>query len=114
MLHQRNPALFPYGQIGTPINEMIEQLLRSDNVIASTWLRCTACEDESRLSNDLQTCVIQCADDRDCTISMCLQKKFRDRHVRRKCISCDGEVDRVMRFNIIPKVLVFSVTDNSV
>jgi len=114
LLHQRNPALFPYGQIGTPINEMIEQLLRSDNVIASTWLRCISCEDESRLSNDLQTCVIQCADDRDCTISMCLQKKFRDRHVRRKCISCDGEVDRVMRFNIIPKVLVFSVTDNSV
>jgi len=79
LLHQRNPALFPYGQIGTPINEMIEQLLRSDNVIASTWLRCISCEDESRLSNDLQTCVIQCADDRDCTISMCLQKKFRDR-----------------------------------
>jgi len=23
LLHQRNPALFPYGQIGTPINEMM-------------------------------------------------------------------------------------------
>jgi hypothetical protein len=38
LLHQRNPALFPYGQAGTPISEMIEQLLRSDNIIASNWI----------------------------------------------------------------------------
>ena len=35
LLHQRNPTLFPYGQAGTSISEMIEQLLRSDNIIAS-------------------------------------------------------------------------------
>jgi len=45
---------------------------------------------------------------------MCLQKKFRDCHPRRKCVHCDGDIDKVMCFNIIPKLLVFSVFDASV
>jgi hypothetical protein len=114
LLNQRNPALFPYGQVGTPVSEMTEQLLRSDNVIASTWLRCISCESETNLHCDLQTCVIQCAHDRDCTISVCLQKKFRDRHVSRRCNHCNGEVDKIMRFDVIPKVLAFSVFDESI
>jgi len=114
LLHQRSPGLFPYGQVGTPVSEMTEQLLRSDNAIASSWLRCVDCENENSLNIDLQTCVIQCSEYCECTISMCLQKKFRDCHPRRKCVHCDGDIDKVMRFNIIPKLLVFSVFDASV
>ena len=114
LLHQRNPNLFPYGQVGIPISEMSEQLLRSDGIIASTWLRCIDCQDENNLNNNLQTCVIQCPDDRDCTTSMCLQKKFRDRHPRKRCGHCNGEVDKITRFDVIPKVLVFSVSDATV
>jgi hypothetical protein len=60
LLHQRNPALFPCGQVGTPVSKMAEQLLRSDNVITSTWLRCTECDNKTNISNNLQMCVIQC------------------------------------------------------
>jgi len=59
LLHQRSPTLFPYGQAGTPVSEMIEQLLRSDNIIASNWIQCVECNQETNLNNDLQTCVIQ-------------------------------------------------------
>ena len=38
LLHQKYPELLPYGQIGTPVSEMTEKLLRSDNVIASMYL----------------------------------------------------------------------------
>jgi hypothetical protein len=38
LLNQRNPGLFPYGQVGTPVSEITEQFLRSDNVILSMWL----------------------------------------------------------------------------
>jgi hypothetical protein len=77
VLHQRNPQLFPYGQVGTPISELIEQLLRSNNIITSTWLRCIECEEESNMNDDLQTCVIQCSYDCDCTTSACLQKRLQ-------------------------------------
>jgi len=39
---------------------------------------------------------------------MYLQKKFLDRHPRRRCGHCDGEVDQITRFEIVPKVLVFA------
>ena len=114
LLHQRNPNLFPYGQTGTPVSEMTEQLLRSDDAIASTWLRCIDCANESNLNSDLQTCVVQCLDDRDCTTSLCLQRRFRDRNPRRSCIQCGGEVDKVMCFNVIPQLLVFSVSNATI
>jgi hypothetical protein len=105
--------MLPYGQVGTNVSEMTEQLLRSDNIIASNWLYCVECNDESDLHDDLQTCVIQCTRDNNCTISTCLKRKFKDRHSD-KCIQCDGEMDRIMRFDIIPPILVFSVADSSV
>jgi hypothetical protein len=114
VLHQRNPTLFPNGQVGTPISEMIEQLLRSDNIIASAWLQCVSCKDETNLNNDLQTCVIQCNNDRDCTTSHCLQQRFQHRHPRRRCTQCHGEVNKIMRFNVVPKVLVFDLQSASV
>ena len=113
LLHQRNPGMLPYGQVGTNVSEMTEQLLRSDNIIASNWLCCVECNDESDLHDDLQTCVIQCIGDNNCTISTCLQRKFKDRRSD-KCIQCDGEMNRIMRFDIIPKILVFSVADSSI
>jgi len=109
LLHQRSPTLFPYGQAGTPVSEMIEQLLRSDNIIASNWIQCVECNQETNLNNDLQTCVIQCTQYQNYSTSECLQKKFQERHPRRRCTQCNGELDKIFRFDVIPKILVFSV-----
>ena len=114
LLHQRMPGLFPYGQVGTAVGDLARHLFRSDTIVASAWQQCIECEDESNLHNDLQTCVIQCDYERDCTISACLQKRFRERHPRRRCAQCDGEIDNIMCFDFIPKVLVFAVSDVSV
>ena len=114
VLHQRSPTLFPYGQAGTPISEVTEHLLRSDNIIASAWLMCVDCKHKTNMEDDLQTCVIQCPDDRDCTTSQCLQQKLQHRHLRRRCTNCGGEVDKIMHFNNIPKVLVFSIQNPSI
>jgi len=114
LLHQRSPDLFPYGHAGTPVIEMAEQLLRSDNVIASSWLRCVDCKEENNRDVDLQTCVIQCPNASNCTIAMCLQKKFIDRHPRRRCTHCNGEIDQITRFETVPKVLIFAVGDASI
>ena len=111
LLHQRNPTQFPYGQAGTPVSEMVEDLLRSDNIIASNWIRCVECNRETNLNNDLQTCVIQCTQYKNCSTSECLQKKFQERHPRRRCTECNGELERIFRFDVIPKILVFSVQD---
>jgi hypothetical protein len=114
LLHQRSPDLFPYGYAGTPIVEMAEQLLRSDNIIASTWLKCIDCKNEEiNRSRDLQTCVIQCSDT-ECTTAMCLQKRLKYRHPTKKCVSCHGEVNQITKFEIIPKVLVFAINHPSV
>lgn len=114
LLHQRSPDLFPYGQKGTPITEMSEHLLRSDNVIASTWLRCVDCHEEINRCRDLQTCVIECIGASDCTTAMCLQKRFIDRHPRRTCSTCNGKMDQITQFEIVPKVIVFAVDNASV
>ena len=114
LLHQRNPMLFPYGQLGTSVNEMAQNLLRSDNVIASHWFHCVDCDVESNVNDDLQTCVIECNADRDCTISACLQRKFKDRHPRMKCDHCHGDVDVIMSFDDVPKILAFSSLDPSI
>jgi len=49
LLHQRSPNLFPYGQVGTPLIETAEQLLKSDNIIASSWIKCVNCGKETNL-----------------------------------------------------------------
>jgi len=77
LLHQRDPELFTYGQTGIPVSEMPEKLLRSDNIIASTWIHCVDCGHEDNLNRDLQTCVIQCHE-QDTTTSTCLQKDFKN------------------------------------
>ena len=114
LLHQRDPELFPYGQMGTPVSEMTEKLLRSDNIIASTWIRCVNCGHENNLNKDLQTCVIQCHRQDPATTSACLQKRFQEPYRDRRCAHCDGELNKIMRFDIIPKILVFSVSQHSI
>jgi hypothetical protein len=113
LLHQRNPTLFPNGQVGTAVSEMSEQLLRSDNIIASNWIHCVGCGHEDNLNRDLQTCVLQCSD-QNVTTSACLQKRFQEHYPRRKCEQCDGALNKVMRFDVIPKVLVFSISEPSI
>ena len=113
LLHQRNPALFPYGQMGTTVSEMSEQLLRSGNIIASNWIHCVDCGQEDNLNRDIQICVIQCPD-QGTTTSACLQKRFQEDYPRRKCRHCNGALSKVMRFDIIPKVLVFSISEPSI
>ena len=113
LLHQRNPTLFPNGQVGTTVSEMTEQLLRSDNVIASNWICCIDCGHQDNLNRDLQTCVLQC-NDIDVTTSVCLQKRFEEKYPRRKCEHCDGALNKIMRFDIMPDVLVFSVSEPSI
>jgi hypothetical protein len=108
LLHQRSPVVFPYGHSGTPAVELAEQLLRSDRIIASSWLKCINCAEETNRDVDLQTCVIQCTGDLSCTTSVYLQKKFLERHPRRRCGHCDGEVDQITRFEVVPKVLIFA------
>jgi hypothetical protein len=114
LLHQRSPDLFPYGHAGTPIIEMAEQLLRSDNIIASHWLKCVDCQDENSRSNDLQTCVIQCSDYTDCTTAACLQKRLVDRHATRRCNKCHGALDQITRFETIPNIIVFALNHKSI
>jgi hypothetical protein len=113
LLHQKDPAVFPYGQTGTPVSEMIEKLLRSDNIIASTWVRCIDCNHENNLNKDLQTCVIQCHE-QETTTSACLQKRFQDNYTRGRCEHCEGALNQIMRFDTIPKVLAFSVSECSI
>jgi hypothetical protein len=114
LLHQRNSILFPHGQLGTSVNEMAHHLLRSDSIIASHWFCCVDCSVESNVNDDLQTCIIECTTDHDCTISACLQRKFKDHHPRKKCDRCHGDVDVIMRFDDVPKILAFSSLDASV
>ena len=113
LLHQRNPVIFPYGQTGTPVSEMSEQLLRSDNIIASNWICCVECGHEDNLNKDLQTCVLQCYD-QGITTSACLQKRFQEHFPRRKCVHCGGALNKIMRFDVMPKVLVFSISQGSI
>ena len=113
LLHQRNPVIFPYGQTGTPVSEMSEQLLRSDNIIASNWICCVECGHEYNLNKDLQTCVLQCYD-QGITTSACLQKRFQEHFPRRKCVHCGGALNKIMRFDVMPKVLVFSISQGSI
>lgn len=99
--------------MGTPVSEMTEKLLRSANIIASTWIHCVDCEREDDLNKDLWTCVIQCHD-QDTTTAVCLQRRFQENYHGRRCAHCDGALNKIMRFGIIPKILVFSVSQNSI
>ena len=88
-------------------------LLRSDNIIASTWIHCVDCGHEDNLNGDLQTCVIQCRK-QDTTPSTCLQKRFQGHYPRRQSEYCDGALNKIMWFDLIPKILVCSVSEQSI
>jgi len=113
LLYQRKPQLFPYGQAGTSISEMAEDLLRSDNVISSSWYRCNNFKQETNMNKNLQTCVVQCPGV-DCTTSECMKQLLKNQETGKTCINCGSNLDRVTRFNVIPKVLVLSVQESSV
>jgi len=110
LLHQRNAEIFPYGHAGTQIVELTEQLLRSDNIIASNWNRCVQCHHETNRNRDLQTCVIHCMNLKNSSTASCLQEKFKSCHPRLRC-HCGGKIDIVTKFEIVPKILAFSVND---
>ena len=86
----------------------------SDQGCYSDTLITVDCEEENNRARDLQTYVIQCFDNSECTTATCLQKKFVDRHPSRRCVDCDGPVDQITRFEVIPKVLVFAINHESV
>jgi len=106
LLHQRKPQLFPYGQAGTSISEMAEDLLRSDNVISSSWYRCNNCKQETNMNKDLQTCVVQCPGV-DCTTSECMKQLLKNQETGKTCINCGSNLDRVTRFNVIQRSLYY-------
>lgn len=60
VLNQRSPRIFPYGHSGTNIADLTNDMLRSDSVIASYFLQCGRCGNETSAQRDLQTGMLQC------------------------------------------------------
>jgi len=113
LLHQRSPA-FSLWSGGYPLSvRWTEQLLRSDNAIASSWLRCVGLWKWERLNIGPQTCVIQCLSIVDAPF-LCVAKKVQRLAPKKKCVHCDGDLIKSWRFSTSSKIVVFSVFDASV
>ena len=65
------------------------------------------------MNKDLQTCVVQCPDV-DCTTFECMKQLLKNQEIGKFCIDCEGNLDRVTCFNVIPKVLVLFVQESLV
>jgi hypothetical protein len=112
ILNQRDSAAFPNGTRRTNIGELADQLFWSDSVIASYIFKCTTCGLETEAQRDLQTCVLQCHQSFEGSVSEYL-KQVMSSHTSQKCTQCHGETDRITRFHKTPKLLTFSINGSS-
>jgi hypothetical protein len=71
------------------------------------------CHQETNMHEDLQTCVVQCHN-LHCTSSECMKQIFKHQDSGRKCVHFGGDVSRVTRFDVVPKILLLSIQDSSV
>jgi hypothetical protein len=112
VLNQRDSAAFPNGTRGTNLGELVNQMFRSDHAIASYIHKCTICGSETEAQRDLQTCVLECNQLFEGTVSEYLKQVMSDR-IPLKCTQCHGELDKITRFHKTPKLLIFSVNNSS-
>jgi hypothetical protein len=112
ILNQRDPVAFPNGTRGTNIAELTHQMFRSDYAIASYMHKCTVCGGETTAQRDLQTCVLQCHQSFDGTVSEYL-KQIMSSSTSLECTQCHGEMNKITRFHKTPKILLFSINDSS-
>ncbi len=52
MLHAHDPQAFPWGQVGTSVATLAYTMLRTQNAVASSQLKCTACDYEGPEKDD--------------------------------------------------------------
>lgn len=113
VIHQQNPASFPYGHRGTSGFMLAEQLLRKDDLIALSSLRCTDCGDERDIQNDATDYALHCSPGFEGTtadfLGQCLMHRMDE-----LCCHCSGQIDRVTRYNSIPTLLVFAIESSLV
>jgi len=110
ILHQRDPVSFPNGNTGTCIQELIYQLFKTNDSLASSFMVCNDCDHEVELVNERTSNIIHCPIEFSGTTADYCHYIITHKTIG-KCGKCKGEVDKVTRFHQIPSILAFSLND---
>ena len=111
IMHQKDPSAFPNGQIGTSIQELIIQLFRTDEPMASTYIRCADCDYSIELANESTSNMIHCPVEFSGTTSEYCHHVIKH-ETSGTCDECEGQLDKVTQFNQVPLMLAFSITND--
>jgi hypothetical protein len=111
ILHQRDSATFPNGETGICIQELIHHLFKTNDTLASSFVQCVDCKHEVKLTNERTSNVIYCpAEFSGTTADYC--HYIITHRTGGTCGKCDGEIDKVTRFNQTPSVMAFSISND--
>jgi hypothetical protein len=108
LLHQDKPEIFPYGQVGIAISDLAHYIMKANEPMTSTCLKCMNCENITILENDRCDAIFHCSYSFSGTISACLAQIIVNRQ-RHKCQLCWGEITKFIAFNKIPPLIMFTV-----
>jgi hypothetical protein len=107
-LHQDKPKIFSTGQVGIAISDLAHYIMKANEPMTSTCLKCMNCENITILENDRCDAIFHCPHSFSGTISACLAQIIVNRQQHR-CQLYWGEVTKFIAFNKIPPLIMFTL-----
>src|ERR1700723_527368 len=106
-LHNNKPNKYPYGQIGTDISELAEDIVECENVVSFIQLICTECDYEGpETEGDIKYfyfCGSAATSTSNWMNTVCWKKTAQ------KCPECGFDMIRCQKYYEAPNLLVFNV-----
>ena len=112
-LHQDFPNLFPYGHRGASVVELAEKMFHIEVPNATMQLICDTCDFIGEPKDDHLSLVIHGIP----SVSTTTCEQLRTTLIsdsRELCAECRCPLKRVLEFHHMPKVLLFSVSENDI
>jgi hypothetical protein len=113
MLHQTDPRLFPYGQMGCSVNDLVTFMLTPDKAVLTQTLNCTSCNYTIRSNYDSNDYVFHLSESFATSPSAYIHNKLTYTAYL-SCQRCSGLATKKLQFNTPPDILAFNFSIHNV
>jgi hypothetical protein len=111
-LYQKYPHYFPYGQHGTSISDLANFLFKPNKTLASSFIKCVDCNNETNIMNSEMSYVIHCPYTFIGTTSKYFSEVLLHQQLHR-CTLCNGRTNKITKFHNSPPVLILAMNNNT-
>ena len=110
-LNKHYPHNFPYGQIGTDIDELAMTMTKTDQPLATRFNICQCCRFKSDAIDYNIQLVFQCSNTYTGTTGSHLQD-FLSKKQNNRCHYCHAQLKQITCFHTAPPIIIYNINNN--